>query len=241
MPLVKSFFETEGKGAFSLAQLSLVLMNSQPNMDDLNSEAESEEDRLDLWMNRTAYFHELRHYHDLLGSAAGLHTFLETTELVDRVFDLLRDENRPIVAPILSEDPDSKVARTYRGSRELLEVVLGDMPFQTANREVELDTYPTETFSSAITNLTTTYPMVPWPRRNAVSGVGPLIPFSDHREEGNETNCQPFIDGQLCGTFNGEFCVGQPPDCPFAKTIESFLSELRESLEFRSPDNGADD
>src|ERR1700744_2132832 len=108
MPLVNSFFEARTRGEFSFHNLSLSLVNSSKpiNWEALRTEAEHA--RMDVWLDHTAFIHEMRHYHDLIGSVSGFHLFLEVTELVDSFFWILGRSEPEISLPISSTGPCAK-------------------------------------------------------------------------------------------------------------------------------------
>ena len=109
--LVNSFFDTSRTAQFNLLHLSLSMHSEIPTF-SLLGKGLNESDRLDSWINATSYFHELRHFHDLVGSVCGFHTLLESTRLVDEVLACLQNPQAPKVrAPMRSAQPHFPAAR----------------------------------------------------------------------------------------------------------------------------------
>ncbi|QGM96666.1 hypothetical protein [Methylocystis parvus] len=167
MPLVDTFFESDGVGEFSLANLSLIMVNDRKRLDEV--EPETDEERLDAWLADTAYFHELRHYHDLVGSVCGLHTFLESTAWVDRILTALAESEGEITVPIRKRQPDSAIATLHRSYKRFMDVVIGDGEIRPAPDDSELRHSIVE-FASEDPPVTTRYPLAPIPKQNGLTG-----------------------------------------------------------------------
>ena len=56
--------------------------------------------------------------------------------------------------------------------------------------------------------------------------LGERFSFPDPEREGADTNCVRFIEGDLCGKFDGGYKKGQPAHCPFATQVNKFLGWL---------------
>ena len=108
-----TFFESVERGSFELFNFSLSMRNEALAWDSGAVRAEPEQVRLERWVERTAYFHEVRHYHDLIGSVCGLHILLEATRLVDETL-WLRSHGDP-----------SAVATAVRAHKEFVSFILG--------------------------------------------------------------------------------------------------------------------
>lgn len=177
-PLVNSFFEPKGRGEFSMLNLSLAMVNNAVEYDPESWLAEPEATRIDRWMDTTAYFHELRHYHDLVGTVCGFHVLLEATALVDHFYAALRQE-APIKLsmPLKKTQPQLKAVQLYLRYREFLKVVLGDVGMEYGWKESKH--VPVRHFVSDVPNVTTTYPLVPVTRPDPWSGSNQtrLIPL----------------------------------------------------------------
>jgi hypothetical protein len=166
---VNSFFDSRQVGEFSLQYLSLAMRNPPVELEK-SWRARPEATKLHTWLDYTAYFHELRHYHDLVGTVCGFHIFLETTYLVDAFLESLRRlSQRKLLLPILQFAPDTEAARIYSGYKEFLKVVMGDLPIEI--EDTYTDIYPSRTFTSLLPPLRTTYFLVPMWRRNPETGL----------------------------------------------------------------------
>jgi hypothetical protein len=168
--LFDSFFESGSNGAFSLNDLSLSLRHGPPEdfatLRALGTEAE----RLEAWFDATAYFHEMRHYHELVGSPSGLGLFLETTRLVDDVLVALRDSETANPVPLLRRAPDSAPARLYRLHQEWLVAILGVPPRPVTPKEASSAGYQLQEFRFPELGLDFAMPLVPVPRYDLLSG-----------------------------------------------------------------------
>lgn len=167
--MINSFFEPRSSGRFSLLNLSLSMTNVVSDFDAVTSGDTAEGLRIDQWLTRTAYFHELRHYHELVGSVCGFHLLLETTALADNFYRALRRESSHTLAiPLLKASPQHPAARIFAGYRDFLVVLLGDMPVQSfpeVKREI-----PVREFVSHLPRATLRYPLVAFRRRDHFSG-----------------------------------------------------------------------
>lgn len=151
-----SFFESRGAGDFSPLGLTLAMINAKPDVEFDRWHSLPEDERLTNWMNVSAYFHELRHYHDLVGSVCGFHTVLEGTALVDQFYDCL------------GKGSLSGAANLYSQYGEFFKVVMGDLPPQRTDEELK-DDLATK-FESTTPQVTTYYPQVLVSGRNPESG-----------------------------------------------------------------------
>jgi hypothetical protein len=171
MPLVRSFFDTNSRGEFSLFDLSLTLLNSPKDPDFAAiRKLSTEKERLDEWLGATAFFHEMRHYHDLVGSPSGLAVFLEVTRLVDDLLTALKENSGKNLAPILVRAPDSAPARLYVERQKFFEAALGERITLASEEESEARGYKVSEFTSESLGVSTFFPLVPIPDFDPVTG-----------------------------------------------------------------------
>jgi hypothetical protein len=171
MSLVHSFFDTNSRGEFSLLNLSLTMLNAQQDFDFASIRTlQTEKQRLDEWLSATAYFHEIRHYHDLVGTPSGLGVFLEVTRLVDDLLVALKENSGNNVAPILVRAPESAPARLYMEHQKFLEAALGERILVAAEEEPETRDYEVHEFTSAALGIKTAFPLVPVPDFDPFTG-----------------------------------------------------------------------
>jgi hypothetical protein len=116
------------------------MLNEKPTPDVDVLRLATPKQRFDEWMGATAYFHELRHYHDLIGSPSGIVAFLAMTRLVDELLVSLRNTAGSNLVPILHRAPSLPAARRYALHHAFLSVIFGDglLP-ATKNNSAELD------------------------------------------------------------------------------------------------------
>jgi hypothetical protein len=178
LPLVNSFFEARTRGEFSFHNLSLSLANTPKPIDWEALRAQADDERMDVWLDHSAHIHELRHYHDLIGSVSGFHLFLEVTELVDKFFWILHQSGPEISIPISSTGPCANALELYNGYRKFFSAVFGDDPLEIAPAEEPIDIasgerryLSTKRFISARPKVDTVYPLVEYPRLNPHTGI----------------------------------------------------------------------
>lgn len=133
MPLVNSFFEARNQGEFSFSNLSLSMVNAPTEIDFETIRAGAEDVGMEALLDGTAYFHELRHYHDLIGSVSGLQMFLEMTDLADKFFHCLK--NKTISLPLEPTGEFAPAIQLYSSYRKFFSAVFGDGPLPTPSAE----------------------------------------------------------------------------------------------------------
>jgi hypothetical protein len=171
MALIDSFFESSSSGAFSLNDLSLSLRHIPPaeGFESLRGIGD-EPQRMNAWLAATAYFHEMRHYHDLIGTPSGLGLFLETTRLIDKVLVAMRDSAGGNLLPLQRRQPDAPAAKLYRLHHSVLAALLGEnarlsTPEESASQKLIVDE-----FDFPEIGLDFAVPLVPIPRFNQLTG-----------------------------------------------------------------------
>ena len=170
MPLVPSFFDSDRQGQFSLIDLSLACENVPSDFEFIRANL-SEEARIDEWMKATAFFHEMRHFHDLVGSVSGISVFLEGTRLVEEIIQALFESKSVILAPVLKTAAGSKAQEIYSEYSDFFSIVLGDKMLPNTVK-IRDDFYrKAETFKSNIVGIETAFPCMPLPHRDPFTGT----------------------------------------------------------------------
>lgn len=152
-----------------MLNLSLAMANNAIEYDPESWRVQPEANRIDRWMDTTAYFHELRHYHDLVGTVCGFHILLEATALVDQFYTALRQEAPvKLSMPLKKTQPELEAVQLYHRYREFLKIILGDVGMEDGREESAQ--VPVRHFVSNDPNVTTTYPLVAVTRPDPWSG-----------------------------------------------------------------------
>jgi hypothetical protein len=170
MELVDSFFESNNSGIFSLNDLSLSLRNDFPagGFESIRALG-SEEARIERWFTATAYFHEMRHFHDVIGTPSGLGLFLETTRLVDDLLQALAESgDNPV--PLGRRAADAKATRLYKLRFEYLSALLGDESRPITPEEAAGSEYQVQDYRFAEMGLDFYLPLVPVPSKDRRTG-----------------------------------------------------------------------
>jgi hypothetical protein len=169
--LIHTFFDPEASGSFSLLNLSLTMANSPGDFNAAAWRSLPEEERIEQWMTSTALFHEIRHYHDLLGTICGFHLLLEATQFVDGFYvTLLKRMPSKMVAPIRRHNPDTALAQMYDRYSEFLKIVLGDIPRERLSASSNLVTWPVRRYASPKLGVSLAYPLIPFTVPDPFSG-----------------------------------------------------------------------
>lgn len=135
MRFIESFFDQAHQGEFSLLHFA-ISASAPPESFSFNHL--DPELRLKEWMRGTSYFHECRHYHDLVGTTCGFHTMLQVSRLVDLfLHECLTNARGILHVPLRKHAPFSPLVLLYDQYQMLLRTILGDFPPEPVKKEAQ--------------------------------------------------------------------------------------------------------